>query len=195
MNLDSSTGFFAYLAIFLAAAIEGEIVFVAASVLVSLGKLDPFGVFAAGALGGSAGDQVFYFLGKGRLWHLLDRFPAVARKGKLVAAKVQKHATGMILASRFLPGLRIAIPLACAYSKVKALRFCFCNLLSAMAWSGSILILVAWGGPNAISRLGITAWWAPIVPALLIIGLFYTLERKAKRQNQAYAGSQPAQKS
>ena len=38
MSLETWPGTFAYLAIFLAAAVEGEVVFVAASVLVGLGN-------------------------------------------------------------------------------------------------------------------------------------------------------------
>jgi membrane protein DedA with SNARE-associated domain len=57
----------AYFAVFLAAAVEGEVVFVAASVLVAMGHLNLVGVFVAAALGGSAGDQFFFYALRGRL--------------------------------------------------------------------------------------------------------------------------------
>ena len=44
------TGPLAYAAVFLAAVIEGEVVFVTASVLVAAGKLDPLAVMTCGAL-------------------------------------------------------------------------------------------------------------------------------------------------
>ena len=47
MNLASWPGQLPYLAVFLAAAVEGEIFFVAASVLVTLGQLSALGVFVA----------------------------------------------------------------------------------------------------------------------------------------------------
>ena len=50
----------AYIAIFVAAAVEGEIVFVVASAAVAAGRLDAAGVLVAGALGASAGDQFFF---------------------------------------------------------------------------------------------------------------------------------------
>ena len=182
MSLETWPGIFAYLAIFLAAAVEGEVVFVAASVLVGLGKLNPVGVFAAGALGGSAGDQFYFYVCRGRFWHLLDRFPAIAAKGKRVVEKVRRHATSMILASRFLPGLRIAIPAACAYSGVPALQFSLFSLISGMAWAGVILALVAWGGPSIINHLGFDGWWGPIVPACMIIVFFYWIGKTSKRK-------------
>ena len=50
-----------------AAAIEGEVVFIAASVLVAAGKLSAAGVIVAGALGAAAGDQFYFYLLRGRV--------------------------------------------------------------------------------------------------------------------------------
>ena len=180
MSLEAWPGIFSYVAIFLAAAIEGEIVFVAASVLVGLGKLNPVGVFVAGALGGSGGDQFYFYVLRGNLRFFLDRFPLIADKGLSVTCRVQEHATWMILASRFLPGLRIAIPAACAYSGIPALQFSLCSLISGIAWAGLVLVLVAWGGPSLLNLLGLTAWWGPIPPACLMVALFYWLGRTSK---------------
>jgi membrane protein DedA with SNARE-associated domain len=57
MNPAEWPGGLAYVAIFVAAAVEGEIVFVTAAILAGLGRLSSSGVLIAGALGGSAGDQ------------------------------------------------------------------------------------------------------------------------------------------
>ena len=50
-----------------AAAIEGEVVFIAAAVLVAAGKLSQVGVVVAGALGAAAGDQFYFYLLRGRV--------------------------------------------------------------------------------------------------------------------------------
>ena len=65
MSLPEWPGPSPYLAVFVATVIEGEVVFVAATVLVQLGRLEPVGVFAAAALGGSVGDQLYFYALRG----------------------------------------------------------------------------------------------------------------------------------
>lgn len=157
-----------YAPVFVAAVLEGELVYVTACIAASRGWLNPFGVVLAGALGGSAGDQFWFYLLRGRLaW--LDRFPKLARRHRLVSARVHSHETGMLLVSRFLPGLRIAIPAACAYAGVRPARFSTLNLASAFAWAGALMIVVANLGPRAAAALGLSGLWAVIVPAGLAV--------------------------
>jgi membrane protein DedA with SNARE-associated domain len=167
--MTSDPGVLAYIAIFVAAAVEGEIIFVAASAAVASGGLSAAGVLFAGALGASAGDQAFFHAVRHwpRRWS--DRLPASARAHlAAVTARVRQHATLMILACRFLPGLRIAIPVACAASGVPARRFVVLDLLSAFAWTASIMLLVAKAGPAGAARLGLHGPAAILVPALVI---------------------------
>ena len=51
-----------YLSIFIAAILEGEIYYIAMCVAAGAGKLRWEGVLIAGALGGSAGDQFWFYL-------------------------------------------------------------------------------------------------------------------------------------
>ncbi len=180
MILASLPGQLAYLVVFLAAAIEGEIVFVSASVLVALGHLDLVGVFFAAALGGAAGDQFFFYALRGRLRSWLSGFPRLAQRQELVARRVQHRATPLILACRFLPGLRIAIPAACAYAGIPAVRFTVLNSIGSLAWAGAILLLVTRLGPASLARFGLDSWWAPILPAALIVIFFHWLGRTSK---------------
>src|SRR5262245_53807339 len=97
-----------------------------------------------GALGGSTGDQIWFYLLRGRL-HWLDRFPALARLSAGVRRRVQENETGLVLVSRFLPGLRTAIPIACTYAGMNPLKFSALNLVSAFAWAGAIMAFVQSG--------------------------------------------------
>jgi membrane-associated protein len=165
-------GGLAYIVVFIAAALEGEVVFVTASVLVGRGELHPLGVLIAGALGGSTGDQFCYYALRGRLHRWLERFPGIARHQRAVVARVRRHSTLMVLACRFLPGLRVAIPAACAYGGVPALKFSGLNMVSALAWASTIMSVVAWGGPAAMAWIGLKGWWAIAVPAAMIVLFF-----------------------
>lgn len=172
MNPAHWPGGLAYLAVFIAAVVEGEVVFITASVLVGRGELNALGVLLAGALGGSAGDQFFFYVLRGRLHRWLDRFPRIARHHRAIASRVARHSTAMVLACRFLPGLRTAIPAACAYAGVTPLKFSSLDMVSALAWASAILATVAWGGPSAMAWIGLKGWWGIVIPALMIVVFF-----------------------
>lgn len=170
-----------YLPIFFFAIIEGEIYYIAMCVAASAGKLHWAGVVIAGALGGSTGDQFWFYLLRGRI-HWLDRYPRLARHRDTVVERVNAHQKLMVLMCRFLPGLRVAIPVACAYAGIRPLEFSTLNLLSAFAWAGSIMLVVARLGPDALSAFGLKGWWGPLVPAALVLVFFrwLALPRRAR---------------
>ena len=111
-----------YLSIFIAAILEGEIYYIAMCVAAGAGKLRWEGVLIAGALGGSAGDQLWFYLLRGRI-HWLDRYKWMARHRDAVVHRVKSNQALIVLLCRFLPGLRTAIPIACAYAGMRPLRF------------------------------------------------------------------------
>jgi len=172
MSLSEWTGPLAYLAVFVATVIEGEVVFVAAAVLVQTGHLAAGGVYAAAAMGGSVGDQLYFYALRGWLPALLERFPTWSRRRDRIVARVRTHQSAMILACRFLPGLRVAIPAACAYADIPPARFTTLSLLSSLAWAGAVMGFIGWVGPTSLAQLGIRAWWAPLVPATLVLLFF-----------------------
>jgi membrane protein DedA with SNARE-associated domain len=183
MSLAGWSGPLAYLAVFIATVIEGEVVFVAAAVLVRTGHLGAAGVYAAAALGGSVGDQIYFYALRGRLHRLIELFPRFAERRDRVVEKVRRHASAMILACRFLPGLRVAIPAACAIADVAPARFTILSLLSSLGWAAAVMGFVAWIGPTSLAELGLKAWWTPVVPATLVIVFTYWLGRKARTES------------
>ncbi len=189
MDLPGSSGLLAYLAVFVATVIEGEIVFVAATVLVQMGRLDAAGVYAAAALGGSVGDQLYFYALRGRLGKWLDRFPTWTRRRDLILEKVRRRASAMILACRFLPGLRVAIPAACACAEVEPARFTILSLVSSMAWAAAIMGFIGWLGPASFAQLGVRAWWTPLVPATLVVVFTYWLGRGPSAEREPSSAS------
>jgi membrane protein DedA with SNARE-associated domain len=175
-------GGLAYIAVFVAAVLEGEVVFITASVLVSLGRLNAAGVFLAGALGGSTGDQIAFYLLRGRVDRWVDRAPRLAKYHATVVERVRKHSKLMAFACRFMPGLRVMIPAACAYARIPSLTFSGLNLLGAFAWAGSIMLVVAVIGPAAASRLGLSGWWGLLVPGVMVFAFLRWLGRPPKTQ-------------
>jgi membrane protein DedA with SNARE-associated domain len=167
----------AYVGVFLAAAVEGEAVFLAASVAVATGRLNAWGVLVAGALGGAAGDQFFFYAVRGRLSPWLDRFPRLTPRRAALQHLVRRFAVPLAAATRFLPGLRIAIPAACADAKMSPYLFSALNLAGAFAWAGAILGLIAWAGPTVLTRFGVGGRVAFAVPVIIVLVLFLALRR------------------
>ena len=152
------------------------------------------GVFFAAALGGSTGDQFFYYMIRGvlhghmRRW--LGRFPALARRHDAIVDRVRHHQVMMALSCRFMPGLRVAIPAACAYARVPGWLFSLCDLASAFAWATVIMTVVAWGGPAVLARLGLRGWWSAVVPAAILLLFMWWLGREtSKLEEEGPTGS------
>jgi membrane protein DedA with SNARE-associated domain len=173
-----------YLSIYIAAILEGEIYYIAMCVAAAAGKVNWLGVLIAGALGGSSGDQIWFYLLRGRI-HWLDRYPWLRKHRDAVVDRVNANQTLMLLISRFPPGLRIAIPVACAYAGVPPLRFSVLNLVSGFAWASAIMIVIVKVGPGALSAFGLDYWWGPLIPAVLVFLFFRWLSRPAKHSRSS----------
>jgi len=171
-----------YLAIVLFAILEGEIYYSKVCADAMIGKLNWAGVWCAGALGGAAGDQIWFYLLRGRI-HWLDRFPTLGNYRDIVSARIHEHEELMVLAGRFLPGLRTAIPIACAYANVRALKFSALNLVSAFAWAAVIMLFVKLGSTTLVA-FGVNGWWGPFIPALAIVIFFRWLSRPRRRHTR-----------
>jgi membrane protein DedA with SNARE-associated domain len=173
----SLAGPLAYAAVYLAAIVEGEIIFIGAAVLVAAGKLNPLAVVTFGALGAATGDQIWFYVLRGHLAGWLTRLGPVATRQASIVARVQRHQSLMILAIRFAPGLRIAITAACAYGKVSPLRFSVLNVIAAFAWAGVLLTIVSRIGPGALQHAGVTGVWGALVSGVLVILFGWWLAR------------------
>ena len=169
-----------YLSIVFFAILEGEIYYSAMCARTMTGDLAWFPVMVAGAVGGAAGDQIWFYLLRGRI-HWFDRYPRLARYRARISEHVHSHETAMILVGRFLPGLRTAIPVACAYANVRRVKFSLLNLVSAFAWAGSIMLLVR-GGSRTLSALGLDVWWGPFIPAVVIVLFFRWMSRPTRHR-------------
>jgi membrane protein DedA with SNARE-associated domain len=169
-----------YLSIYVAAIIEGEAYYIVQCSFAAHGSLNWVGVLIAGALGGATGDNFWFYLLRGRI-HWLDRYPKFRRFERRVRGHVHAHETLIILVSRFLPGLRTAIPVTCAVADVRPRKFTMLNLVSAFAWAGAIMALVK-GGALTMSAIGLNAWWGPFIPGLLLLLLIFWLGRPTRAE-------------
>ena len=105
----------------------------------------------------------------------------VAKIRERFVTQIRRHSTRMILASRFLPGLRIAIPSACAYADVPPLKFTLLSLCSGFAWATSLTVFVGYLGPQVLAWLGFGSWGRSFIPVALVLGYAFWMTRSFNR--------------
>jgi membrane protein DedA with SNARE-associated domain len=126
---------YGYLAILLAAFWEGEAVLIAAGVMCGSGYLDWRWTILAAAIGGSAGDQMYFYAAHQRAARLIQKSPRLRKWYPKVSKFVLRHSTVAVLLSRFAAGLRITIPLVCASAGMPAKKYSVLSLVSGLAWA------------------------------------------------------------
>ena len=52
--------------------------------------------------------------------------------------------------------------------------------MRGVAWSGAIMLFVKLGS-NTLSAFGLSAWWGPLIPAVLVILFFRWLSMTRKQ--------------
>lgn len=173
-----------YLAVLIAAAVEGELSYIGAAALVAHGELRAWAVLVAGAAGAALGDQAYFYAFRGRLPRWLARFPALQQRCTPLVGRVRRHASLMVLLIRFAPGLRIALTAACVCADISPPRFSLLNLLSAVVWASALMILVGWLGPTYLARFGLGGWKGALLAGALFFVIFKALGRAERRALQ-----------
>jgi membrane protein DedA with SNARE-associated domain len=126
---------YGYLAILLAAFWEGEVVLIAAGALCGSGYLDWRLTILAAAIGGSAGDQIYFYAAHDRAARAIKKSKRLSKWYPKISKFVLRHSTVAVLLSRFAAGLRITIPLVCATVGMPAKKYSILSLVSGFAWA------------------------------------------------------------
>ena len=129
---------YGYLAVFIGAFFEGETVLIIAGFLASNGHLDLASVILFGFLGGLAGDQLYFYIGRARGRPLIERRESWRPRTQRIEQILARHGTLLMLGYRFMYGLRLVTPLVLGAFGVPRLRFLAFNLINAAVWSALI---------------------------------------------------------
>jgi membrane protein DedA with SNARE-associated domain len=185
MNLQYLVEHYGYLAVFVGTFLEGETVLVMAGFAAHRGYLELPWVMLIAFVGSFLGDQMYFFLGRRHGRAILARFPRMQPSAEKVHALLERYHAPLIVALRFLYGIRTVGPMAIGMSKVPAARFLFFNALGGLIWAP----LIAGGGylfGNALElvledarRYEEAALWGLLALGALL-GLFHWLHGKRK---------------
>jgi membrane protein DedA with SNARE-associated domain len=135
MSFETIIQHYGYVALFVGTFLEGETVLILAGFAAHRGYLELPMVWLVALLGGFAGDQFFFFLGRLKGKTLLEKKtswrPRIARANELIA----RYKVWVIFGLRFFYGMRIAGPFAVGISDIKTAVFVLINLVSALIWA------------------------------------------------------------
>ncbi len=140
MSLSELVISYGYFAVFLGALFEGETILILAGFAAHSGMLDLRYVIAIAFVAGTLGDQIFFHLGRRYGMAILERFPLLHARVPVVQQMLEKYHTPLILAVRFLYGLRIAGPIVIGISGVSPSRFAMLNMIGALIWAVAIAL-------------------------------------------------------
>ncbi|MDD4506658.1 MAG: DedA family protein [Sulfurospirillaceae bacterium] len=134
---------YGYIILFIWSMLEGESGLIMAGLLSHTGDMNIFmAIFVAG-LGGFAGDQVYFYIGRFNKKYVYRKLKGQRRKLALAHLLLKKYGWPIIFAQRYMYGLRTVIPISIGLTRYDAKTFALINLLSAWCW-GALTIVPAW---------------------------------------------------
>jgi membrane protein DedA with SNARE-associated domain len=144
---------YGYVLLFIAAAIEGDASLLTATFLAHRGYFNLGGVIATAAVATSCANQGYYWLGRKHARAALERLRTHRLYG-WVRDTLAKHAPMLLFVSRFLYGLRIAIPLTCGATGMPPVLFLGLDLAGSALWA-TIIGLAGWAIGRALKVLAV----------------------------------------
>jgi membrane protein DedA with SNARE-associated domain len=170
--IDSLISHYGYLAILVGTFFEGETILVLGGLAAHRGLLWLPGVIACAFVGSLASDQLFFFIGRRRGAEFVARRPRLQAGLARVRSLVDRYDTWLVLAFRFLYGLRNVTPLALGMSHISALRFTLLNIVGAAAWSIAVAEIGWYVGSAAKQILGhLERYELGVAAAIIAVGV------------------------
>lgn len=162
---------YGYIILFFWGMLEGEMGLVMAGLLTHTGDMNlPMAIFVAG-LGGFAGDQVYFYIGRFNKAWVHKKLHGQRRKLALAHLLLKRHGWPIIFIQRYLYGLRTVIPISIGLTRYSGKMFAFINLISAWIWA-AITIIPTWyfGEEILIVIHWAKAHWYFALPLAAIVG-------------------------
>ena len=173
-----------YIILFAWSILEGEAGLIMAGLLAHTDNMNLYiAIFVAG-LGGFAGDQIYFYIGRFNKAYVHKKFKGQRRKFAFAHLLLQKHGWPIIFAQRYMYGMRTIIPISIGLTRYDAKMFAIINLISAWIWA-AVTIVPVWYFGNEI--LIVLDWakehWYWALPIALVFGgsIIYYINKVTKK--------------
>lgn len=126
---------YGYIVLFLWSILEGEMGLIMGGLLSHTGDMwFPLAIFVAG-LGGFAGDQIYFYIGRYNKKYIYKKLRKQRRKFAIAHILLKKHGWPIIFFQRYMYGLRTVIPMSIGITRYDSRKFAIINLFSAWIWA------------------------------------------------------------
>jgi membrane protein DedA with SNARE-associated domain len=181
---------YGYIILFAWGMLEGEAGLIMAGLLSHTGDMNLYiAIFVAG-LGGFAGDQVYFYIGRFNKAYVYKKFRGQRRKFAFAHLLLKKHGWPIIFMQRYMYGMRTIIPISIGLTRYDARMFAFINLISAWCWAAFTIVPVWYFGNEIIIVLEWTKrHWYLAIPVVIILGgslIFYFNKATQKAEKRSY---------
>ena len=187
ITLESLIETYGYLTVLIGTFLEGETILVLGGFAAHRGYLGLHWVILAAFIGSLCGDQLFFYLGRRHSQTILAKLHSWKARIDRAQRLLDRFRTPLILAFRFLYGLRTVAPFVIGMSPVPTGQFIFLNAAGALVWAvvvGSASYL--FGHAMEIILGDMKRYELEVLGAIAITGaLIWTVHfyRRRKRRN------------
>lgn len=166
-----------YIILFAWSILEGEMGLIMGGLLCHTGDMNLFlAIFIAG-LGGFAGDQIYFYLGRYNKEFIQNTeiYKTQRRKFALGHLLLKKYGWPIIFAQRYMYGMRTIIPISIGLTRYSSRKFAIINLISAWCWAAFTIILAWYFGEEILKILAYVKehWYFALPFAFAMAGGVY----------------------
>jgi membrane protein DedA with SNARE-associated domain len=179
MSLAQLLADYGYLAVFIGSLLEGETILVLAGFAAHQGYLSLTLTLTIAFVGGTLGDQIFFWLGRAWGPSLLDRLPHSERRVRRVKELLERHHTPVIIGIRFMYGLRIIGPIVIGACEVPLWRFAVLNMVGAAIWAPLVGGLgYLFGDALGLLKVDVKQFEGLVLALIIAVAVTFSLVRR-----------------
>lgn len=184
--MDSWLESLGYLGAYLGAILEGEILFLTAVQMATLGYLNFWGVLIAVFLGTLTADWLFYWAGRTRGRKYMQRFPKLQPRFERMDRRMNRYDGFFLFAYRFMYGFRVVLPVLFGVRGIPPWRFGLFSLVATTCWVAFFGTLGYFFTDRVMSRIKTVQEysWIGILLVVIVVG-YFALEPIKKRNKRA----------
>ena len=190
LYIQSIEPIYAYVILMIASIVEnifppapGDMITIFGASLVGTGHLSFYGVTIATTVGSTIGFMSYFILGKKFGTQIIAKYPKLFPEEAINKAEswISTYGFKLVLANRFLAGIRSVISLVCGISKLSTSKVLIYSTISALIWNLLLVSAGAFIGENweiIVEYVQTYAKWISILIALFVIIMFFKKKLK-----------------
>lgn len=174
---------YGYIILFAWSILEGELGLIMAGIMVRLGDMELYTAIFIAGLGGFAGDQIYFFIGRNNKEYVREKFGKHNEKLDRAHKLLDKYGWPVIFFQRYMYGLRTVIPISIGLTHYSSKKYAIINFFSGMIWAAITIVLAYIYGEELLVMLNIIKENLYIIVPVIIVSVFlYFIFRRQRKK-------------